>query len=316
MSNDKPVKIDMSMNEALNRFANVTKEEIAEQGEGVEELIEEGEGQLTLFKGKEIRQVFHNNEWYFSIVDVVGAIVGTDAPERYWADLKRKTINKEGFSETYENIVRLKMVASDGKSRLIDSANTETIFRIVQSIPSPKAEPFKKWLAKVGYERIQEIQNPEIAIKRAMLSYKAKGYDDDWVKARVQTIVSRKELTSEWKKRGVKDGWEYALLTDAISQETFHLKTKEHRNHKRLGKGHALRDHMTPLELVLTMLGETATVEIAKNKNAQGLNANKDAAKSGGRVAGKARTDLEHQMGQKVVSDKNYLPSSKQKKLS
>ena len=314
---EKPLKLDMAMEEAMNRFANVTKEELAEQQQvSSDDMIREGDAQMALFKGKEIRQVFHDNEWFFSIVDVIEAIVGTDRPSKYWSDLKKQLIEKEGYSELSEEIGKLPMPSADGKSRPTDAVNTETLFRIVQSIPSKTAEPFKKWLAKVGYERIQEIQNPEIAIKRAMLTYKAKGYEDDWIKSRVQTIVSRKELTREWSKRGINKGLEYALLTDAISQETFNLKTKQHKKYKGLKDHHVLRDHMTPLELALTMLGETATAEIARNTDAQGFNANESAAKSGGRVAGRARHDIEHQLGKKVVTDENYLPESKQKRLS
>lgn len=274
MSNDKPLKMDMSMEEALIRFANVTKEELADQNQSDDAIIPEGKAQLALFNGKEIRQIFHNDEWYFSAVDMIGAIVDTDRPQKYWSELKKQLIDKECFFQLSEKIGQLRMQSQDGKARKTDAVNTETMFRIVQSIPSPKAEPFKRWLAKVGYERIKEIQNPEIAIKRAMMTYKAKGYDDKWIKSRVQTIVSRKELTSEWSKWGIKEGLQYALLTDAISQETFDLKTKQHKEYKGLKDSHALREHMTPLELALTMLGETATVEFAKNTNAQGFNEN------------------------------------------
>lgn len=205
MSNDKPLKMDMNMEEALIRFANVTKEELADQNQSDDAIIPEGKAQLALFNGKEIRQIFHNDEWYFSAVDMIGAIVDTDRPQKYWSELKKQLIDKECFFQLSEKIGQLRMQSQDGKARKTDAVNTETMFRIVQSIPSPKAEPFKRWLAKVGYERIKEIQNPEIAIKRAMMTYKAKGYDDKWIKSRVQTIVSRKELTSEWSKRGIKE---------------------------------------------------------------------------------------------------------------
>lgn len=303
-----------SLKDAIARFGKFTKDQLEE--EGIEaEVVPEGAAQMVLFKGKEIRQIFHNNEWHFSIVDVIESITGNPTPRRYWSDLKRQLSETEGFSELYENIVQLKMPSSDGKSYLTDTANTETLFRIVQSIPSKAAEPFKKWLAKVGYERIQEIQDPEIAIKRAMLTYKVKGYPDEWINARIQTIVSRKELTNEWSKRGVSEGLEYALLTDAISVGTFGLRTQDHKKLKSLGKNHSLRDHMTPLELALTMLGETTTAEIAKTTDAQGFDENKSAAKSGGEVAGSARRDIEKRLGKKVVSKDNYLPASQQKKL-
>ena len=274
---------------------------------GKKDLLREGESQIALFRKKEIRQVFHKNEWYFSIVDVIEAIVGTDRPSKYWGDLKKQLSDKEGFSELSGKIGKLPMPSADGKYRQTDAVNTETLFRIVQSVPSPKAEPFKKWLAKVGYERIQEIHDPEIAIKRAMLTYKAKGYTDEWVNARIQTIVSRKQLTKLWKKSGVEKGFQYALLTDAISLGTFNLRTKQHKQVKSLKNRHSLRDHMTPLELALTMLGETATAEVAKNTEAHGFEGHNQAARVGGEVAGEARHNIEARLGKSVVSEENYL---------
>jgi len=182
------------------------------------QIIPEGANQIALFKDKQIRQVFHNNEWWFSVVDVIEALTGSERPRKYWADLKAK-IHSEDDGQLSEKIGQLKMPGADGRMRDTDVANPESLFRIIQSIPSPKAEPFKRWLAKVGYERIQEYQNPEIAIKRAMLHYKIKGYDDEWIDARLRTIISRKELTKEWQDRGV-DGRDYATLTDTISEET------------------------------------------------------------------------------------------------
>ena len=313
-NNNNPLDSDMDVNEAMNRFGKFVKEETKGQ-EPQEAPLFEGQSHLVEFKGKGIRQIFHDNEWYFSVVDVIEAVTESSRPRRYWADLKRQLFDKEAFSELSDNIVQLKMEASGGKHYSTDVVNTETLFRIIQSIPSKRAEPFKRWLAKVGYERIQEIQDPEIAVKRAMLTYKAKGYPDEWVNARIQTIVSRKGLTREWQKRGITEGLEYALLTDAISMETFDLSTKGHKNYKDLKKHHNLRDHMTPLELALTMLGETTTAELARNMNAQGFDENEGAAKAGGRVAGRARKDVEESLGKRVASRGNYLPGNKQKKL-
>lgn len=258
-----------------------------------------------------IRRVCHNDEWWYSIIDVVGVLTGTGRARKMWADLKSKLIDKEGFSELSEKIGQLPMPGADGKMYRTDVATTETLLRIIQSIPSPKAEPFKRWLARVGYERIQEAQDPEVLIKRAILHYQVQGRADDWIEKRVRSIVARKELTSEWKKRGVDEGQEYAILTNVISQETFGMHTERHRKHKGLSKHHPLRDHMTDLELILTMLGETSTKEIAVRKNAQGFQQNLGAAQSGGGIAGSARKQIEEQTGQPVVSKSNFLGKEK-----
>lgn len=310
---DKPVSLDMPMDEALDRFVAVTKEEIQEKDSHQADLLSEGETQLVKFRGKEVRQVFHENEWVFSVVDVMAAITGTDRPSKYWADLKKKLIKNEGFTELSDKIGQLPMIASDGKRYKTDVVNTETLFRIIQSIPSKKVEAIKRWLAKVGFERIQEEQDPEIAIKRAMLTYKAKGRTDEWINARLQTIVSRKVLTREWQQRGVQDK-QYGILTDAISNETFGVKTKQHKELKGL-KSQNLRDHMSPLELALTMLGETTTSELTKSTNAQGFKDNLDAAHSGGMIAGRTRKNIEKQLGKSIVTEDNFLPGSKQKKF-
>jgi len=299
----------------LEKFVKLTKEDMEANPPTASDLIGEGESQLALFKGKSIRQVFHDDEWFFSIVDAIAAITETDRPRQYWSDLKKHLAENEGFIELYEEIVQLKMPSSDGKMYKTDCVATETLFRIIQSVPSPKAEPFKKWLAKIAYERIQEYQNPEIAIKRALLIYKVKGYTDEWINARVQTIVSRKELTREWQQRGVSEGLEYAMLTDTISRGTFGIKTKDHKETKGLSKNHNLRDHMTPLELALTMLGETTTAELARNTNAQGFHANETAAKKGGNIAGATRVNIEKQLGKKVVTSSNFLGTEIQEKL-
>jgi len=267
---------------------------------------------IAIFQRKEIRKIIHKNEWWFSVIDVIEALTGTDRPRKYWNDLKKKLI-KEGYSEVSENIGQLKIVAPDGKRRETDCANTETIFRIIQTVPSPKAEPFKRWLAKVGYERVQEIEDPELATKRTRAIYKAKGYSDAWIEKRMRGIEVRATLTDEWKNRGVKESPEYAILTAEISKATFGMTPGEYQKFKGL-KRENLRDHMNDLELIFTMLGEASTTEIAKNKNAQGFIENKTAAREGGAVAGKARKDLELKSGKKVPTSKNYLPKKKDDK--
>lgn len=261
---------------------------------------------IAIFKGKKIRKIIHNDQWYFSIVDVVELLTESANPRRYWSDLKRKLVDNEGFAQLYDKIVQLKMQSSDGKKYQTETANTETIFRIIQSIPSPKAEPFKKWLAKVGYERIQEIENPELASQRMRAIYKAKGYPDDWIEKRMRGIAIRETLTNEWEQRGVKEQREYAILTAEISEATFGLKPSEHKKLKSL-KRENLRDHMTDLELIFTMLGEASTTEIAIQQDAQGFESNKEAAQAGGKIAGNARKELEAKSGKGVVSSSNFL---------
>lgn len=261
---------------------------------------------IAIFKGKKIRKLIHNDQWYFSIIDVVEVLVESSNPRRYWSDLKRQLIDNEGFAQLYEKIVQLKMESSDGKKYQTETADTETMFRIIQSIPSPKAEPFKRWLAKVGYERIQEIEDPELASKRMRAIYKAKGYPDDWIEKRMRGIAIRETLTNEWEQRGVKEQREYAILTAEISEATFGLKPTEHKKLKNL-KRENLRDHMTDLELIFTMLGEASTTEIAIQQDAQGFQKNKEAAKSGGKIAGNARKELEEKSGRQVVSSSNFL---------
>lgn len=268
--------------------------------------IEEKSSRIAIFKGKQIRKVIYLGEWYFSIIDVIGALTDSTYANRYWSDLKIQLSEKEGFGQLYEKIVRLKLEAPDRKMRETDTANTETIFRIIQSIPSPKAEPFKRWLAKVGYERIQEIEDPELAAKRSRAIYKAKGYPDDWIEKRMRGIAIREQLTNEWEKRGVKEEKEYAILTAEIAEATFGLKPSDHKKLKGLQRQN-LRDHMTNLELIFTMLGEASTTEIAVRKDAQGFRQNKKAAKEGGEIAGDARRALEKKSGHKVVSKSNFL---------
>ena len=269
---------------------------------------------IAIFKGKEIRKVIFQNEWWFSVIDVVEALTGTDRPRKYWNDLKTRII-KEGYVELSAKIGQLKLPAADGKLYETDCANTETIFRLIQTIPSPKAEPFKRWLAKVGYERVQEIEDPELATKRTRAIYKAKGYPDSWIEKRMRGIEIRETLTDEWKKRNVGEDREYAILTAEISQATFGMTPSEYKKFKGL-KRENLRDHMYDLELIFSMLGEASTTEIAKNKDAQGFIENKQAAKLGGTVAGSARKDLEQKSGKKVSTKRNYLSLSEKKKLA
>lgn len=309
-------KYDITLEEVIKKVAKVKKEGIARQPDDPDSLVaHEGEFQLVLFKGKRIRQVFHNNEWFFSIIDAIEAIVETDRPRKYWSDLKSQLLEKEGFTELSDKIGQLRMPGADGKMYPTDSVNVETLFRIIQSLPSPKAEPFKKWLAKVGYERIQEFQDPEISVKRAMLNWQVQGRSEDWIEARLRSIITRNELTSEWAQRGVAEGIEYGFLTNVISKETFGFKTQEHKKLKGL-KHHNLRDHMTDLELMFTMLGEKSTAAIAQSTDAQGVNQNARAAESGGRVAGNARKGLEKQLGHSIISRQNFLKGGDPKKLS
>lgn len=271
---------------------------------------------IKLFQDQKIRTTFNeaDQKWYFAIIDVVQVLTESSNARRYWSDLKRKLL-KEGYNELYENIVQLKLEAPDGKLRETDCASTEGLLRIIQSIPSPKAEPFKRWLAKVGYERLQEIEDPELASKRAREIYKAKGYSEDWIEKRMRSIAIREELTDEWKERGIKEHKEYAILTAEISKAAFGLTPSEYKKVKGL-KRENLRDHMTDLELIFSMLGEASTTEITRTNNTQGFIENKKAAIQGGKVAGNARKELESKSGKKVVSSQNYLPEKKTKKIS
>lgn len=261
--------------------------------------------QIQLFEDKRIRSAWdpEKEEWYFSIVDVCEVLSGTDNPRRYWSDLKRK-LKSEGSVELYEKIVQLKMTAPDGKKRLTDVANTEQLLRIIQSIPSPKAEPFKLWLAQIGRERIEETIDPELTIDRALETYLRKGYSHEWINQRLQAIQVRKELTDEWDARGVQKGVEYAILTDEITKAWSGMNTRQYKNFKGLKKEN-LCDNMTTLELVLNMLAEATTTEIFKQKAPEGLRENVEVARSGGKVAGDARKAIEQQTGVPVITSKN-----------
>jgi len=271
---------------------------------------------IKLFQDKKIRTTFNeaDQKWYFAIIDVVQVLTESSNARRYWSDLKRKLL-KEGYNELYENIVQLKLEAPDGKLRETDCTNTEGLLRIIQSIPSPKAEPFKRWLAKVGYERLQEIEDPELASKRAREIYKAKGHSEDWIEKRMRSIAIHEELTDEWKERGIKEHKEYAILTAEISKAAFGLTPSEYKKVKGL-KRQNLRDHMTDLELIFSMLGEASTTEITRTNDTQGFIENKEAAIQGGKVAGNARKELESKTGKRVISNENYLPEKKTKKIT
>jgi len=267
---------------------------------------------IAIFKGKEVRKVIFQNEWWFVIVDIVSALTDSVQPDGYIKDMRRRD---EELSKGWGQIATPLLVETAGGKQKLNCANTESIFRIIQSIPSPKAEPFKRWLAKVGYERVQEIEDPELATKRTRALYKAKGYPDSWIEKRMRGIEIRETLTDEWKKRNVGEDREYAILTAEISQATFGMTPSEYKKFKGL-KRENLRDHMNDLELIFSMLGEASTTEIAKNKDAQGFVENKQAAKLGGSVAGSARKDLEQKSGKKVSTTRNYLSLSEKKKLA
>ena len=262
---------------------------------------------IQLFEDKRIRTAWdeETEEWYFSIVDVCEVLSGTDNPRRYWSDLKRK-LKSEGAVELYEKIVQLKMTAPDGKKRLTDVADTEQLLRIIQSIPSPKAEPFKLWLAQVGRERIEETIDPELTIERALETYLKKGYTREWINQRLQAIQVRKELTDEWDARGVQKGVEYAILTDEISRAWSGMSTRQYKNLKGLKKEN-LRDNMTTLELVLNMLAEATTTQFSKDRKPTTFQENLEVAKAGGQVAGRTRKDIESQSNMPVISPKSAV---------
>lgn len=270
------------------------------------------ENALAVFEGKKIRKIWHNNEWWFSVVDIAGALTGTENPNRYWSDLKIK-LNQEG-SQLYDFIVQLKLESSDGKKYETDCTNTEGAFRIIQSIPSPKAEPFKLWLAKTGYERIQEIENPEIAQNRAKGYYELKGYPKEWIDKRLRGIAIRQELTDEWKERGVKQENDYAILTNEISKATFGKTIQEYKQYKGLEKKNQnLRDHMNDLELIFTMLGEKSTTEITKTRDDKEFPQLKSSAKRGGEIARHAKKELESETKKSVTTKENYLHLTEKK---
>jgi DNA-damage-inducible protein D len=259
---------------------------------------------LAVFEGRQIRKAFHEGEWWFSIIDVVEILVGGDRPRKYWNDLKKK-LTSEGYFEVSEKIGQLKMVAPDGKLRFTDCANTETLFRIIQSIPSPKVEPLKRWLARVGKERIDEIENPELAMGRMQELYEKKGYPKEWIDKRLRGIAVRQDLTDEWQNRGAQTALEYAILTNEIMLGAFGLKVEEYKQVKDLEREN-LRDHMTDIELILTMLAEATTTELHRDRDSLGMAPLKKDAQDGGAVAGRTRKDIEAQTGKSVISGGNF----------
>lgn len=264
------------------------------------------ENKLAIFEEKEIRREWYKDDWYFSVIDVIEVLVeNNNRPRKYWSDLKQKLIS-EGFVEVSEKIGQLKMLAKDGKMRLTDVADTKTLLRIIQTIPSPKAEPFKRWLAQVGSERLDEIVNPELAINRAKETYIRKGYEDTWIAQRLKSIDSRKELTDTWKERGAKDR-DYAILTDEIYKSTFNMNTAKYKELKGISKTKRnLRDSMGKLELAITNLAEVTANEMHNTNNSFGLEELKDDVKEAGKITGKARREIEGKIGKKVAEKTNY----------
>ncbi len=272
----------------------------------------------NLFEEKEIRSIWdkEKEDYYYSVVDVISALTDSNIPKRYWTDLKRK-LNEEG-SQLYEKIVQLKMKAKDGKLRETDTLDTKGILRLIESVPSPKAEPFKLWLANVGSERIDEVFDPEKAINRAINYYKKRGYDDEWIKKRLTAILNRNKLTDAWKETGIKENYEYAILTNEIYKEWSGMKASDYKEYKGLRK-ESLRDNMTDIEIALTDLGEIATRELVKTHKPHGLEQNKKIAKMGGNTAKVAKDDLEKKLGKKVITKENslnYKYKEKQEKIS
>lgn len=267
---------------------------------------------IKLFEGNRIRSSWDNEkeEWYFSIIDILAVLTGSNNPRRYWSDLKRKMKDEEGADQLYENIVQLKLKSPDGKMRETDVADMQGIFRIIQSVPSPKAEPFKMWLAEIGKERIDETIDPELTIDRALATYLKKGYTREWINQRLQAIQVRKELTDTWQDHGVKEGKEYAILTNEISKAWSGMTTRQYKDLKGLKKEN-LRDNMSTTELILNMLAETATKDIAKSSNPQGLEENKKVAKRGGNIAGNARREIEAETGKPVITSRNAIDFGK-----
>jgi DNA-damage-inducible protein D len=269
------------------------------------------------FDGQSIRRIYDEatEAWWFSVVDVVQVLTGSTNARRYWSDLKRKLAQEAGSEQPYEEIVRLQLLATDGRQRETDCASAATLLRIVQSIPSPKAEPIKRWLAKVGHERMQEMADPALSLDRARQTWQQHGRSDKWIQQRMTGQETRNKLTDYWREHEIKEGTEFAMLTNIIHQEWSGVSVKDHKQLKGL-KSHNLRDHMTEAELIFTALAELSTRQIAENTEATGLPANKTAAQAGGGIAKRARLQLESQTGRRVVSGENYLaPAAKKKAL-
>ena len=263
------------------------------------------DSKIVVFQDKQSRRVWVDDDWYFSIVDIVGVLTGSPEPRKYWNKVKTREFTDLQLSPIWR---QLKLPAADGKQYRTDCATTQAMFRIIQSIPSPKAEPFKQWLAQVGYERVQEIENPELAQERMKAIYEAKGYPKDWIDKRLRGIAIRQNLTDEWKERGIREERDFAILTAEIARATFGVTPSEHRAIKRLTKkGQNLRDHMTDLELIFTMLGERVTTEISQQEKPDTFAESKQVARRGGNVAGVARRETERELGHSVVSGQNFL---------
>lgn len=263
------------------------------------------DSKIVVFQDKQIRRVWVDDDWYFSIVDIVGVLTGSPEPRKYWNKVKTREFTDLQLSPIWR---QLKLPAADGKQYRTDCATTQAMFRIIQSIPSPKAEPFKQWLAQVGYERVQEIENPELTQERMKAIYEAKGYPKDWIDKRLRGIAIRQNLTDEWKERGIREERDFAILTAEIARATFGVTPSEHRAIKRLTKkGQNLRDHMTDLELIFTMLGERVTTEISQQEKPDTFAESKQVARRGGNVAGVARRETERELGHSVVSGQNFL---------
>ena len=272
----------------------------------------EEKNKLVVFQDKKIRRIWHNKEWYFSVVDVVAVLTDSPTPRQYWGKTKDREFNEIEVSPIW---VQLKLEAPDRKLRETECANTKNMFRIIQSISSKKAEPFKQWLAQVGYERIEEIENPELGQDRIKEYYELKGYPKDWIDKRMRGIAIRQELTDEWKNRDIKTENEFAILTNEISKATFGKTIGEYKEFKQLQKKNQnLRDHMTDWELILTMVGEKATKDITKEKDSQGFDECKDSANKGGNIAKRTREDIEENLGQSVITKKNFLSKKTDKK--
>ena len=259
---------------------------------------------IVLFNKKKVRKTIHNDEWWFSVVDAIEALTGSVNPRDYWYRMKIRVKSDDGL-ELSTICRQLKLTSLDGKKYETDCVNTEDLFRIVQSIPSPRVEPFKRWLAKTGYERVQEIENPELATKRTRMLYKLKGYPDNWIEKRMRGIAIREELTDEWKNRGAQEQKDFEILTAEISKATFGVTPSEYKQLKGLEREN-LRDHMDDFELIFTMLGERSTTEIHRNENSKGIPKLKEDAKSGGDIAGGARKQLEKKLKKSIVSEKNF----------
>lgn len=267
----------------------------------------EEQNKLMPFEGKEIRKVWHEDQWFFSVIDVIEVLTDSPIPRNYWSILKKRE------PQLHTVCMQLKLKASDGRNRLTDCANTEGVLRVVMSVPSPKAEPLKLWLAQVGNERLQETENPELAFERAREIYRAKGYPEDWIGYREKSILIRRQLTDEWQRRGIKENAEYSILTAEIAKATFGLMPSEHAHLKGLEKQN-LRDHMTNLELIFSALGEESARIITDRNNAQGFTQNRESAIEGGNIAGDARERFELKLNEKVVTSKNFLELDKEKR--